>query len=358
MSKIVQERLKRRNSETENEKIISQYLLERFFRLSHNPEIPNNVDMWNSDQENDNASFLIDSETNTPSSQENRRNSTTEEILNLNNDEGWGRINPLDDSEQEQEVIDKPKYIQKFNSFRPKTFNFPNKKSPTPSLPSSSSDESNLPEISIHSNRPNNANQINETLLRKKSELWEKFTSNLQDQNEEINEFRFKDSKNSTNLLNGLNELRLTKSMCDVILQVEDEELFCHKCVLASLSTYFRAMFNSELAESKQTKIMLNELDSNTVKSIVEYAYTSCLNINESNVQALLSAANLFDIKPVRDACCHYMQWQMDEQNCIGVYCFADAHDCAQLKLVSFKFILDNFKNVKKLIILLISLLI
>jgi hypothetical protein len=116
------------------------------------------------------------------------------------------------------------------------------------------------------------------------------------------NEFVFKDSNNSNKILEGLNKLRLSKSLYDVVLKVNAEEFACHKCVLASLSKYFNAMFSSELAERKMTMITLNDLDPSTLKSIIDYAYTSYLTINDNNVQALLSASNLFDIKPIKDA--------------------------------------------------------
>lgn len=158
--------------------------------------------------------------------------------------------------------------------------------------------------------------------------------------------FCYIDSKNPDNVLKGLNELRLEKSLCDIVLKVKEEEFYCHKCVLASISNYFRAMFNSNMTESKQREIYLNGLEPQTMSLIIEYAYTSNLKINESNVQALLSSSNLFDIKPLREACCRYMEWKMDDQNCIGIYCFSDTHCCNELKEIAFKYILWNFVTV------------
>ena len=66
-------------------------------------------------------------------------------------------------------------------------------------------------------------------------------------------------------------------------------------------------MFSGELVESKQNRVSINNIDSLTMKLIIEYAYTSELDIHENNVQALLTAANLFDIKSIKDACCRYM---------------------------------------------------
>jgi hypothetical protein len=109
-------------------------------------------------------------------------------------------------------------------------------------------------------------------------------------------------------------------------------------------------MFSCELAESKQKLIPLNGIDSNSMRSIIEYAYTSQLIIHDNNVQSLLQSANLFDIKPIKDACSHYMEWHIDESNCIGIHCFSEKYDCFKLKATSFNFILANFCKVSKII--------
>ncbi len=115
---------------------------------------------------------------------------------------------------------------------------------------------------------------------------------------------------------------------------------------MASLSSYFRAMFSGELVESKQTHVSINNIDSLTMKLLINYAYTSELDIHENNVQALLTAANLFDIKSIKDACCRYMEINMDASNCVGIQCFSETHDCIELKNNSFSFILKNFCKV------------
>jgi hypothetical protein len=113
------------------------------------------------------------------------------------------------------------------------------------------------------------------------------------------NKFFFKDPSNSSKILEGLNKLRTSKSMCDITLKVEDAEFFCHKCVLSSLSNYFSAMFSFE---TERRLIVIKEIDSTTMSSIIDYAYTSNLLINDQNVQNLLSASNLFDISSIKDA--------------------------------------------------------
>ena len=63
-------------------------------------------------------------------------------------------------------------------------------------------------------------------------------------------------------------------------------------------------------------------------------------------VKALLAAANLLDIMAVREACCNFMERQMDEMNCVGIHCFAEAHSCKMLEKRSMDYMLEHFSTV------------
>ena len=61
-------------------------------------------------------------------------------------------------------------------------------------------------------------------------------------------------------------------------------------------SRYFRAMFASEMAEKSQERVTLNGVEPVMINLIVQYAYSSEINITKTNVQSLLSAANLLQV--------------------------------------------------------------
>jgi len=159
-------------------------------------------------------------------------------------------------------------------------------------------------------------------------------------------EFRFVELSHPTHLLAGLNAMRLGRQFCDVVLCVDGQEFPAHRIVLSSLSAYFRAMFASEMAEKRQERVTLNGVEPAMINLIIQYAYTSEINITKANVQSLLSAANLLQVIPVRDACCRFMLRHMDESNVIGVHCFAEAHACNELVAKSKDYILDTFVDV------------
>ncbi|CAN8004496.1 unnamed protein product, partial [Ixodes hexagonus] len=164
-----------------------------------------------------------------------------------------------------------------------------------------------------------------------KMDLTESFSS-LSCTGIEHDEYNFSDKKHSDHMLAGLNTLRSSGSFCDVQLCVEEVEYPCHRVVLAACSPYFKAMFSNEMAERTQNRVVLNGVEADTLRDLLEYAYTSKITITRTNVQSLLSAANLLDIGPIRETCCSFLEHHMDEGNCLGIHTFAEIHSCTDLQ--------------------------
>ncbi|XP_077475924.1 kelch-like protein 24 isoform X1 [Stigmatopora argus] len=159
-------------------------------------------------------------------------------------------------------------------------------------------------------------------------------------------DYLFVESRHPNTVLQGLNALRLDNSFCDVTLCCGGQEFPCHRIVLASFSTYFQTMFKTNLKESKQGRVAINGAEPQMIGMLVSYAYTSEVYITKANVQAMLAAANLLDVMAVRDACSCFMERQMDETNCVGIHCFAEAHSCNLLEKNSMDYILKHFSTV------------
>ncbi|CAF4955370.1 unnamed protein product, partial [Rotaria sp. Silwood1] len=97
--------------------------------------------------------------------------------------------------------------------------------------------------------------------------------------------------KHAKFLLENLNLLRKQKELCDVILIVGQNKIPAHRAVLSACSPYFKAMFTGELAESRQTEIVIRDIDVYAMELLIEYCYTSRIVVDEKNVQMLLPAA-------------------------------------------------------------------
>lgn len=159
-------------------------------------------------------------------------------------------------------------------------------------------------------------------------------------------EFVFRNSSHSDVVLQGLNLLRKENTFTDVRIQVDQTEFPVHKCVLSSFSPYFKAMFTAGLVETGQEQVTLNGVEAGMIASLIDYAYTGQIAINKHNVQNLLSAANLLEVLPVRDACCQFLDKNMDETNCLGIHCFAEVHSCNELMQKAKTYVLKHFQDI------------
>lgn len=143
----------------------------------------------------------------------------------------------------------------------------------------------------------------------------------------------FENLLNNCNFVTAITEIvrfARQKLLCDVTLVANTVEIPAHKMVLAACSPYFYAMFSS-FEESRQDRITLQEIDPQALQLLVEYVYTSEVQVTEDNVQVLLPAANLLQLTDVRDACCDFLQAQLHPTNCLGIRAFADLHGCLEL---------------------------
>ena len=91
-------------------------------------------------------------------------------------------------------------------------------------------------------------------------------------------------------------------------------------------------MFTNELAETHQQIATINYVDPDALEALINYAYTSKLEIRVNTVENLLTSACLLQVN---------MKKQLHPSDSLGIRAFADAHGCDQL----FK---DNFSEVCK----------
>ena len=76
---------------------------------------------------------------------------------------------------------------------------------------------------------------------------------------------------------------------------------------------------------------------------IFAYLVLGTGSISEENCQDVLAAANMFGIGELVRICSKFLKQQLHQENCLGIYRFADAYSCDQLKADAEKFINKNF---------------
>ncbi|XP_056289539.1 kelch repeat and BTB domain-containing protein 2 [Pseudoliparis swirei] len=122
------------------------------------------------------------------------------------------------------------------------------------------------------------------------------------------------------------------KLLTDVVLLVEDAEFPCHKMVLATCSSYFRAMFMSGLSESTQTHVHLRNVDPATLQIIIAYAYSGNLALSDSTVEPLYETACFLQVEDVLLRCRDYLVKKINAENCVRMLSIGDLFSCRELQ--------------------------
>ncbi|KAM6928276.1 zinc finger and BTB domain-containing protein 49 [Xenentodon cancila] len=109
-------------------------------------------------------------------------------------------------------------------------------------------------------------------------------------------------STHSSYLLQQLQEQRIQGLLCDCMLVVKGVCFKAHKNVLAAFSSYFRSLFqNSPSQKSDVFNLVIQDVSG--IGQILDYMYTSHLDINQENVQALLDIAQNLQVPNVQSMC-------------------------------------------------------
>lgn len=151
-------------------------------------------------------------------------------------------------------------------------------------------------------------------------------------------------------LLNEFNRFRGDRTLCDLILLVEQKEIHCHRIVLAACSPYFYGMFStSQMKETLESKpVILNDITFEIMEQVLSFIYTGQILITVTNVKDIVAAANYFLMDNLKETCCQYLQKNLSPSNCLGIESIAEQFGCDSLTKAAQQYVLDNFVEVSR----------
>ncbi|XP_028566070.1 kelch-like protein 22 isoform X1 [Podarcis muralis] len=158
----------------------------------------------------------------------------------------------------------------------------------------------------------------------------------------------YRSAQHSQALLNGLVALRDSGILFDVILRVEGKPIEAHRILLAASCDYFRGMFAGGLREMEQEEVHIQGVSYNAMCQILNFIYTSELELGLSNVQEILTAACQLQIPEVIKFCCDFLMSWVDEENVLDVYKLADLFHLSHLSEQLDSYVLKNFVTLSR----------
>ncbi|CAG02527.1 unnamed protein product, partial [Tetraodon nigroviridis] len=155
----------------------------------------------------------------------------------------------------------------------------------------------------------------------------------------------FRNLAHSHGLLDGLRALRRGGRLHDVVLLVEGRPIPAHRVLLAASCDYFRGMFAGGLREAEQTEVSIHSVSFTAMKKLLDYIYTSEIELDLECVQEVLVAATLLQLDVVISFCCEFVYSWLDESNVLEVLGLADAYGLQQLRAKVHSYLLRNIQT-------------
>ncbi|XP_051963192.1 zinc finger and BTB domain-containing protein 16-A [Xyrauchen texanus] len=114
-----------------------------------------------------------------------------------------------------------------------------------------------------------------------------------------------------TSLLQKANQMRLSGTLCDVVIMVDSQEFHAHRTVLACASKMFEILFHRN-----SQHYTLDFLSPKTFQQILEYSYTATLQAKLEDLDDLLYAAEILEIEYLEEQCLKILETiQASEEN-------------------------------------------
>ncbi|GAA6220829.1 kelch-like protein 22 isoform X1 [Lates japonicus] len=158
----------------------------------------------------------------------------------------------------------------------------------------------------------------------------------------------YRSSAHFRSLLDGLLALRQSGILFDVVLLVEGRPIQAHRILLAASCDYFRGMFAGGLRETQQKEIPIHGVSYMAMKKILDYIYTSEIELDLECVQEVLIAATLVQLENVIGFCCDFLFSWLDDSNILDVHHLADLYGLQQLNARVHSYILRNIQTLSR----------
>ncbi|OCT96716.1 hypothetical protein XELAEV_18008928mg [Xenopus laevis] len=114
-------------------------------------------------------------------------------------------------------------------------------------------------------------------------------------------------ASHSCHLLQQLHEQRIQGLLCDCMLVVKIVCLKAHKNVLAAFSQYYRSLFQNA-SRQKNYVFHLDIKNIGGIGQILDFMYTSHLDLNNDNIQVMVDTAQCLQVQNVLSMCYSFLK--------------------------------------------------
>lgn len=147
-------------------------------------------------------------------------------------------------------------------------------------------------------------------------------------------------------LLNYANENRINGCFNDVTVQAENQYFPANKMILSCYSTFFEKMFKLEMKERYEKSVLVQGVDARTLELVINYIYTSNLDITDENACDLLAAADFLQIDELTQQCFNYIDEAVAISNCFIFLSAVTLFRNEALQIKIYNYISEHFAEI------------
>ncbi|XP_070775205.1 BCL6A transcription repressor b [Enoplosus armatus] len=115
-------------------------------------------------------------------------------------------------------------------------------------------------------------------------------------------------TRHAGDVLLNFNRLRSRNILTDVTIQVDGQHFHAHKAVLVACSGFFYSVFMDPKNANLSAISLDPKVDRKGFSILLDFMYTSCLNLNDSQVLATMNTAIYLQMEHVADTCHRFIK--------------------------------------------------
>jgi len=150
-----------------------------------------------------------------------------------------------------------------------------------------------------------------------------------------------------TDMLN----LQQSGAFSDVVFKIGRQKIKAHRAVLSSRCPVFKAMFNSEMRESKEKEVPLEDLKAEPFQQMLRYMYTNECDTKNSDddLMELLVVADRYSMQSLVELCSERLAQSLSAENVCDRLVLADRASAVSLKDACLYYIAADTQRIKQI---------
>ncbi|NXI58774.1 KLH31 protein, partial [Chloroceryle aenea] len=146
--------------------------------------------------------------------------------------------------------------------------------------------------------------------------------------------------QHGASLLEGMNQMRQKRFLCDLTVATKTKSFEVHKPVLASCSEFFYRLLQRD---PHLHRVELHDLSPLGLTSVITYAYSGKLSLSLYTIGSTIAAATRLQVPTLLNVCSDFLVREVAVESCVYIANLSATYGLNRVKDATRKFIRENF---------------